>query len=149
MSSEYLTRVAAALLFVAVHGCGGASEQPPGTSDAGGSAAANRATTPSTPPPEATIKSLLERDMWGPSAQGGTQHTYEYLSLKIAAPRQGDYLTDGVPADRPTSVFPVKVEVHITKQFTDGSTSEDHKHQSYVFFQDEFGDWTYRFKENH
>jgi hypothetical protein len=100
------------------------------------------------PPPEAIIKSKLEKDMWGPPEQGGTVHTYDYKSLKIAAGRQGNYLTDGVPANKETVVYPVKVQVQILRKFTDGSTAQEEKNQTYVFFKDEFGDWTYRFIQN-
>lgn len=100
------------------------------------------------PPPESTIKALLEKDMWGPPAQGGTQHSYVYKHLKIAPPREGNYLTDGVPPNKTTLVYPVKVAVDISKLYTDGSTAQDSKDQTYVFFLDEFGDWTYRFIQN-
>jgi hypothetical protein len=104
--------------------------------------------TSGSPPPEATIKALLEKDMWGPPEQGGTVHTYNYKSLKVADGRQGNYLTDGVPANSDTTVYPVKVQVEITRTFTDGTSKQEKKDQSYVFFQDEFGDWTYRFIQN-
>jgi hypothetical protein len=99
-------------------------------------------------PPEAEIKKLLEKQMWGPPQQGGTKHMYQYQSLKIGQPRQGNFRTDGVPANSKTMVYPVKVSVTITKLYTDGSTKQEDKNQSYVFFKDEFGDWTYRFKGN-
>ncbi len=100
-------------------------------------------------PPEATIKAMLEKDMWGPPEQGGTKHTYQYRSLKIASPREGNFLSDGVPANKPTTVFPVKVSVEVVRTFTDGTSKQEDKEQSYVFFKDEFGDWTYRFIQNH
>lgn len=99
-------------------------------------------------PPEAEIKKLLEKQMWGPPQQGGTKHTYQYQSLKVGQQRQGNFRTDGVPANSKTMVYPVKVSVTITSRFTDGSTKQEDKNQSYVFFKDEFGDWTYRFKGN-
>lgn len=86
--------------------------------------------------------------MWGPPEQGGTKHTYAYQTLKIAPAREGNFLTDGVPHNKQTFVHPVKVAVDITKLYTDGSTAQESKDQSYVFFQDEFGDWTYRFIQN-
>jgi len=86
--------------------------------------------------------------MWGPAEQGGTVHTYNYKSLKVAAPRKGDYRTDGVPANKETMVYPVKVQVEILAKYRDGSTRQDAKDQMYVFFKDEFGDWTYRFIQN-
>ena len=103
---------------------------------------------PTAAPPEATIKAMLEKDMWGPPEQGGTVHTYNYQSLKIAAPRKGDYLTDGIPANTDTNVFPVKVVVEVVRTFTDGTSKQEVKNQSYVFFKDEFEDWTYRFIQN-
>lgn len=105
-------------------------------------------TATSEPPPEQTIKAKLEKGMWGPPEQGGTVHTYDYKSLKIADGRKGNYLTDGVPANKDTTVYPVKVHVQITRKFTDGSTKQEEKDQTYVFFKDEFGDWTYRFIKN-
>lgn len=103
---------------------------------------------PSEAPPEATIKAMLEKDMWGPPLQGGTVHTYNYRSFKIAAPREGNYLTDGIPANTNAQVYPVKVQVEVVRTFTDGTSRQEDKDQSYVFFQDEFGDWTYRFIQN-
>jgi hypothetical protein len=100
-------------------------------------------------PPEKTIKNILEKEMWGPPSQGGTKHTYEYKSFKIAAPREGNFRTDGTPANKKTMIFPVKLEVIVTREFTDGVTREETKKQSYNFFKDEFGDWTYRFVQNH
>jgi hypothetical protein len=100
------------------------------------------------PPPEQTIKAKLEKDMWGPPEQGGTVHTYDYKSLKIADGRKGNYLPDGGPANKDTTVYPVKVHVQILRKFTDGSTKQEEKNQTYVFFKDEFGDWTYRFIQN-
>lgn len=99
-------------------------------------------------PPEATIKAILEKDMWGPPEQGGTIHTYNYKSLKVAAPRKGNYLTDGTPANTDTNVYPVKVVVEVVRTFTDGTSKQEEKNQSYVFFKDEFDDWTYRFVQN-
>jgi hypothetical protein len=86
--------------------------------------------------------------MWAPPMQGGTKHTYTYKTLKYGQPRKGEYRTDGVPANSNTTVYPVKVEVEILKTYTDGTTKTESKNQSYVFFKDEFGDWTFRFKGN-
>ena len=130
MAGSRVWPIALAIAVACVAGCGGGVVA--GTS----------------PPPEETIKKLLEKDMWGPPAQGGTTHTYTYRALKIADPRSGDYLTDGVPANKATIVYPVRIEVEITKHYTDGSTKTEEKRQTYVFFKDEFDAWTYRFKSN-
>ena len=121
-------------------GCGDALTQPEGPATPVGQSAE--------PPPEATIKAMLEKDMWGPPEQGGTKHAYNYQSLKVAPPREGNYLTDGVPPNTQTSVFPVKVAVEVVRTFTDGTSKSETKDQTYVFFKDEFGDWTYRFIQN-
>lgn len=128
------------IVFAPLLGCGESLPTPA----ASGSPPAATAEAP----PEGTIKAMLEKDMWGPPEQGGTRHTYNYRSLKIASPREGNYLTDGVPANKPTMVFPVKVSVEVVRTFTDGTSKQEVKDQSYVFFKDEFGDWTYRFIQN-
>lgn len=104
--------------------------------------------TKSGAPAEKLIKKTLEKEMWGPASQGGVTHTYEYKSFKIAAPHEGNFRTDGTPANKKTNVYPVKVNVVITREFSDGVTREETKNQTYNFFQDEFGDWTYRFVQN-
>ncbi len=103
---------------------------------------------PKDAPPDKDVKAQLEKTMWGPPMQGGTKHTYTYKTLKYGQPRKGEYRTDGVPANSDTTVYPVKVEVEILKTYTDGTTKTESKNQTYVFFKDEFGDWTFRFKGN-
>lgn len=103
----------------------------------------------SSPPPEEVVKAMLEKRMWGPPEQGGVVHAYHYQSLKIGEAREGNYLTDGVPANTQTAVYPVKVVVDVDRKFTDGVVKHETHDQSYVFFQDEFGDWTFRFIQNH
>jgi len=99
-------------------------------------------------PPEKEVKAQLEKHMWGPPAQGGTKHTYSYKTFKFGESRKGEFKTDGVPANRETIVYPVRVAVEITRTFTDGTSKKEEKKQTYVFFKDEFGDWTFRFKSN-
>ncbi|WP_439631511.1 hypothetical protein [Gemmata sp.] len=99
-------------------------------------------------PPAKEVKGQLEKKMWGPPAQGGTRHTYDYKAFKFGEPRTGNFKTDGVPANRETVIYPVRVAVEITRTFTDGTSKKDEKKQTYVFFKDEFGDWTFRFKSN-
>ena len=124
------------------------AEQPAGPTPNQSAATGDMAKPDSEPPPEATIKAKLEKDMWGPPAQGGTIHTYHYQSLKIAPARVGDPWTDGVPANLRTNIHTVKVVVDVTRTFTDGSTKQESKDQTYGFFKDAFGDWNYRFVQN-
>lgn len=99
-------------------------------------------------PPETEIKAQLEKKMWAPNPQGDAKHTYEYHSLKVAESRAGDSKTDGTPASVKTIVYPVKVHVTIVKKFDDGTVKKEDKKQSFVFFKDEFQEWTFRFKTN-
>lgn len=99
-------------------------------------------------PPEKEVKAQLEKHMWGPPLQGGTKHTYDYKVFKYGEPRIGD-VRDRLPASRKdVTVYPVRVEVEITRTFTDGTSRKDTKKQTYVFFKDEFGEWTFTFKSN-
>jgi len=42
----------------------------------------------------------------------------------------------------------VRLEVEVTRTFTDGTSKKETKKQTYNFFKDDFGDWTYRFVSN-
>ena len=95
-------------------------------------------------PSEETIKAQLEK-FWG---RERVKNTYQYKTLKIAKARKGEYRTDGVPANSHTMVYPVKVVCDHTVEYQDGTTKTETKSQEFVFFQDEFGDWTFRFKGN-
>ncbi|VTT98605.1 Uncharacterized protein OS=Corynebacterium falsenii DSM 44353 GN=CFAL_11965 PE=4 SV=1: Pentapeptide_4: Pentapeptide [Gemmataceae bacterium] len=99
-------------------------------------------------PPAKEVKAQLEKKMWGPPATGGVTHTYDYKTFKFGEPRKGDFKTDGIPANRETVVYPVRVVVEVTRTFNDGTSKKEEKKQTYVFFKDEFGDWTFRFKSN-
>lgn len=92
------------------------------------------------------IKHLLETTLWG--SKDGKGFTYRYKSLKMAEPRPGEFATDGIPANRPTMVTPVRLEVEITKDLGNNQTRSEEKKQDFVFFKDEFGTWTFRFKGN-
>ncbi len=99
-------------------------------------------------PVETTVKAMLEKGMWAPPQQGGTKHAYTYASFKYGTPRKGNYRTDGTPANTDTTVYPVRLEVEITRTFTDGTVKKETKKQTYNFFKDGFSEWTYRFMSN-
>lgn len=99
---------------------------------------------PSGAPPEDAVKRLLEK-FW---AQTQVKNTFNYQSMKYGKPRKGEYRTDGVPANSDTTVFPVSVTREQVVEYADGTTKAEVKSQSFVFFKDEFGEWTFRFKGN-
>lgn len=99
-------------------------------------------------PPAKEVKAQLEKHMWAPPAQGGTKHAYDYKTFKFGEPRPGLPMADGVPPGRVVTVYPVRVVVGITRTFTDGTSKMEEKKQTYIFFKDEFGEWTFRFKSN-
>lgn len=103
---------------------------------------------PAGAPSEKEVKRLLETTFWAPAAQGGVTHAYTYKTFKFGKSRKGEYRTDGVPANSDTIVYPVLTVVEIVRTFPDGTSRSETKDQAFVFFQDEFDRWTYRFKGN-
>ncbi|MBA4187939.1 MAG: hypothetical protein C0467_07960 [Planctomycetaceae bacterium] len=100
-------------------------------------------------PPVKEVKAQLEKHMWRPPLQGGTKHTYNYKMLKYGDSRKGDPFTDGVPANKETTVYPVRIVVEITRTFTDGTSKKEEKKQTYIFYKTgDFDDWTFKFKSN-
>lgn len=107
-----------------------------------------KAQGPAGAPSEKEVKRLLETTFWAPAAQGGVVHAYHYKTFKFGKSRKGEYRTDGVPANSDTTVYPVLAVVEIVRTFPDGTSKSETKDQAFVFFQDEFDRWTYRFKGN-
>jgi len=99
---------------------------------------------PSGAPPEAAVKKLLE-EFW---AGTRVKNTYNYQVMKYGKPRKGEYRTDGVPANSNTTVFPLMVTCEHVVEYADGTTKSEVKSQQFIFFQGEFGEWTFRFKGN-
>lgn len=99
---------------------------------------------PAAAPPESEVKKLLE-PFW---AQTRVKNSFNYQSLKYGNSRKGEYRTDGVPANSNTMVFPVSVTCEQVVEYQDGTTKSEVRAQSFIFFKDEFGNWTFRFKGN-
>lgn len=99
---------------------------------------------PAAAPSEDVVKKLLEK-FW---ARDRVKNSFNYQTLKYGKPRKGEYRTDGVPANSETTVFPVLVACDHVVEYNDGTTKSEPKAQSFVFFQTEFGEWTFRFKGN-
>lgn len=119
-----------------------------GAKTSGGS----KSTTPAKPPAldgetltEDVVKYLLETRLWG-AADGSI--SFRYVSLKLAPPRKGDARIDGTPANREVQVTPVRVQVQLITDLKNNDSRTEEKRQDFVFFRDEFGEWTYRFQAN-
>jgi hypothetical protein len=107
-------------------------------------------------PSKATVKRILKKAYCAPSKNASGQSvqtvTVAWNTVKIGKRRVGHYLTDGVPANKKTYVFPIKADYLCDFTYTNNVTSykaaDKHITGQYVFFRDEFGDWTQRNK-NH
>lgn len=88
------------------------------------------------------IKAALE-PFW---SMERVKNTFAYKTIQYAAPRPGDFLTDGTPANTKVTVYPIKIQADHTIEFNDGSSRTEPKSAQTVFFKDEFGNWTWRFK---
>ncbi len=99
---------------------------------------------PAGAPPEDAVKKLLEK-FW---AQTKVKNTFNYQVMRFAKSRKGEYRTDGVPANSNTTVFPASVTCEQVVEYADGTTKAEVKSQNFIFFKDEFGEWTFRFKGN-
>lgn len=104
-------------------------------------------------PPESAIKPLLEKHYGTSSvAPDGTPHfkyTFEYKSIKWGASYEGTYRSDGVPPNTKTMVYPVKVELILTRTRTAAENEKKLERivGTFGFFKDSFGEWTFRLKE--
>src|SRR5690348_8759770 len=95
-------------------------------------------------PSVVVLKSLL--------TQQYTDHDYatrtysiKWGTFQYAAPRVGNHWADGTPANKKTTVFPVRAQfVRSTHYSTDNTTRVELIRADYVFFRDEFGTWTFR-----
>lgn len=122
---------------------GAAPKTTPGTAS-GSNAKVLDPNRPAAAPSEVVVKKLLEK-FW---ARDRVKNSFNYQTLKYGKPRKGEYRTDGVPANSDTTVFPVLVTCDHVVEYNDGTTKSELKAQSFVFFQTEFGEWTFRFKGN-
>ena len=94
---------------------------------------------------EEMIKYVLETEMW--AGKDTRKYTFNYKSLKMAAPRQGTALSD-IASGKERIVTPVRVQVDMVKDQGNNTTTTTEIHQDYEFFRDEFGTWSYRFQGN-
>jgi hypothetical protein len=70
-------------------------------------------------------------------------------SVKRGPPREGDPWTDGTPANKQTEVIPCKVVWTRVTTYTGGDAKvvKERFTGEYVFFLDEFSEWTFKIKK--
>jgi hypothetical protein len=107
------------------------------------------AATPAKPTVK-VIKKLLKEHYLGSYPTDYPTYRYDWrlvAPVKYGAPRRGTYLADGVPANTKTMVFPVLAKSRYTVCNPDGTFKRDPITAKYVFFRDEFREWTFRIKD--
>ena len=112
-------------------------------------AAPASAATP-TKPSVKVITKLLKKHYLGSYPTDYPTYRYEWKLMappRYGAPRRGTYLADGVPPNRRTIVFPVLARSRYTVCDPDGTFKSDAITAKYVFFRDEFRQWTFRIKD--
>lgn len=77
------------------------------------------------------------------------QYKLTVISIQRGAPREGNSWSDGTPANVKTRVFPCKVVWIRVTTYTTGDTEvvKEKFTGEYVFFLDEYGEWTFRLKK--
>lgn len=98
---------------------------------------------PAGAPSEEIVKKALETGLWGPPFRG-TKHRYRYLKMLYSDAVD----TINVGGGKMSKVYPIKVVGEITTIFPDGVERTEAKNQSFRFFKDEFGEWTFQFIQN-
>ena len=77
------------------------------------------------------------------------KETLEYESIRYGPPRDGHPLSDGVPDNKKTTVYPIKLKfVHTTVYPKENVTKKEMVECLIVAFKDDLGDWTWKLKEN-
>jgi hypothetical protein len=102
------------------------------------------------PPPGKVIKKLLKKHYLGSNPTDYPAYRYDWrLTAKPSRgePRLGRYRADGTPPNTRTTVFPIKASSRYTVCEPDGGVRQDRIVAKYVFFRDEFRDWTFRIKD--
>ena len=99
------------------------------------------------PPSKAKVAKLL-RDNYTQESKtySSVRESYKVQKLVRAHSRLGNHWADGTPANKKTYVLPAKVKGVYVKCYSDGSAVRQTIKGDYVFFKDEFGDWTFRIR---
>jgi hypothetical protein len=109
-----------------------------------GGMAVSAAETPS----QADVTKALQKQFTN-TEYATRQYELTVDSVQCGTPRQGDYRTDGTPANTKTQVIPSKVIWTRVTTYTAGDAHvlKEQFTGEYVFFLDEFGEWTFKIKK--
>lgn len=95
------------------------------------------------------LKQWVEKQYTDMGQYATKKETLDYQAIRYGAPREGHPLSDGVPDNKTTTVYPIKMTILHTITYTNENVVKKQKIEAaIVAFQDEFGDWTIRLKEN-
>ncbi|MBN8868720.1 MAG: hypothetical protein J0H66_02445 [Solirubrobacterales bacterium] len=99
------------------------------------------------PPSRGVVVKLLKEHYLGDDPVNYPSATYTYVVHRIArgAARLGRHRADGTPPNRSTTVFPIHATSTRTVTY-DGSKTVTDFDAKYVFFRDEFREWTFTIK---
>jgi len=110
------------------------------------------AAAPAAKPSATVAKRLLTKHYVDNTSYKDRRITLAWKAVQFGAPRLGTYLSDGVPPNSKTTVYPARSRFVMTTRHTRDNwktvfwktvqlyTAE------YVFFKNEFGSWTFRVK---
>lgn len=113
-------------------------------------AAARKPSPASAGPNQNVIVRLLKAHYLGDDPINYPAATYTYVVHKVsrAGARLGNHWADGTPPNRKTTVYPVHATSTRTVEY-DGSRTVTDFDAKYVFFKDEFNEWTFTVKSEH
>ena len=113
-------------------------------------AAAKKSRQTPTGPTRAVVVKLLKAHYLGDDPSNYPSATYTFAVHKITRgkARLGNHFADGTPPNTRTTVFPIHATSTRTVEY-DGSKTVTDFDAKYVFFRDEFREWTFSIKAEH
>jgi hypothetical protein len=99
-------------------------------------------------PSRGVVAKLLRAHYLGddPTNYPTTKYVYAVRTIARGAARLGTHRADGTPPNTRTLVFPIHATSTRTVTYSDGSRTVTAFDAKYVFFRDEFREWTFRIK---
>jgi hypothetical protein len=107
---------------------------------------------PTSKPPVKVVKRLLTKQ-YVDNKFADKRERVAWKQIQFGKPRLGTYLSDGVPPNSKTMVYPVRARIVHTRLHSRDNWKTVYWRvvtvytAEYVFFKNEFGAWTYRVKK--
>ena len=99
-------------------------------------------------PSTTVVKKLLTAQYTQESKEySSVKESYTPTSILNGTPRLGTYWADGTPPNTKTTVFPLKVTAVYWKCYSSGDVRKQTIVGEYVFFQNDYREWTFRIKD--